>query len=409
MKKLFLSITLIMAFSAITFAQKANVKRAENLILQEKADFNEARKLIKEALKDETTKNEAKTYYVAGQIGYKENEKLNQLLMLGRESDVDKDKKGAAIMESYNYLIKAHELDNLPNAKGKIKPKLTKKIRENILEYYTQQYNLIAYGAHLYENRDYAEAANVFTTYLAIPHLDIMKKELNTNDSTYLMIKYFNALALTNSKNSTEAIKAYNSLKADNYEALNVYQLLSEEYLNIKDSANYFSTLKEGFDKFPEEPWFLQNIINYYINKNDIEAAATYLNQAIDQNPNIAEYYFVKGNIDERMENLVSARAAFEKALSLKPEMAGAYAGIGRVIFNQAVEMQNKAGEIKDNNLYNAEMDKIQKVFESSLEYMEKAVELDGDEYEYKQNLKMLYYRLGDEEKYEAIVKEMEG
>ncbi len=410
MKKLFFTMILVVAFSAMGVAQKANVRRAENLTLQEKPNFNEARSAIKEAFSDEKTKDDPRTYFVAGQIGFKENESYNTLLMLGREGEINKDKKGEAILESYNYFLKAHEMDLVPDKKGKVKPKFTKRIKDNILELYGKQYNMIAYGAHLFENRKYEEASKVFTTYLGVPKLPIFDAgELNTSDSTYLMIKYFNALALTNAKNHKAAIEAYKSLKNDNYESLNVYQLLSEEYMHVKDSANYLLTLKEGFDKFSNEPWFLQNIINYYINTKQMEEASDYLDAAIAQNPNVADYYYVKGNIEERKDNYKESRAAFEKALDLNPNMAGAYAGIGRIIFNEAVEMQNAAGEIKDNKAYNEEMQRIKKVFEECLPYMEKAVEINPNELEFKQNLRMLYYRLGEEEKYDAITKEMEG
>ena len=55
MKKLVLSIFLMMAVSASLFAQKSNVSRAENLIKQEKPDFKAARDAIKPAFDDEKT------------------------------------------------------------------------------------------------------------------------------------------------------------------------------------------------------------------------------------------------------------------------------------------------------------------------------------------------------------------
>ena len=39
--------------------------------------------------------------------------------------------------------------------------------------------------------------------------------------------------------------------------------------------------------------------------------------------------------------------------------------------------------------------------------YMEKAVELDPKDTDFKQALKMLYYRLGDNDNYEKISKEL--
>ena len=405
MKKLFLSISFMVGLSAALFAQKANVSQAASLTLQEKPDFKAAREAIKPAFNDEKTKNDPKTYFTAGMIGYTENDSYSKLMMLGKE--VDQVKKGKAIMEAYDYFLKAYKLDQMPNAKGKVKPKFDKKIKENIKEFYTAQYNLVGYGAHLFDKKDYKGAFDAFSTFLEIPKLPMMNKELSMTDSTYRMIKYFSALAATNMQNHDKAIEMYKDLADDNYETKNVYQLLADEYRSIKDTVNYLATLEQGFKLFNDDPWFLQNIINHYIYSDKIEEASKYLDAAIAQAPTVAEYYYVKGNVDERLGNNDGARKAFEKALELQPKMASAYAGIGRIIFNQAVELLRAADSIRDNKLYNAEVQKANDIFKQSLPYMEKAVELDPKDTDFKQALKMLYYRLGDNANYEKISKEL--
>lgn len=405
MKKLFLSISFMVGLSAALFAQKANVSQAASLTLQEKPDFKAAREAIKPAFNDEKTKNDPKTYFTAGMIGYTENDSYSKLMMLGKE--VDQVKKGKAIMEAYDYFLKAYKLDQMPNAKGKVKPKFDKKIKENIKEFYTAQYNLVGYGAHLFDKKDYKGAFDAFSTFLEIPKLPMMNKELSVKDSTYRMIKYFSALAATNMQNHDKAIEMYKDLADDNYETKNVYQLLADEYRTIKDTVNYLATLEQGFKLFNDDPWFLQNIINHYIYSDKIEEASKYLDAAIAQAPTVAEYYYVKGNVDERLGNNDGARKAFEKALELQPKMASAYAGIGRIIFNQAVELLRAADSIRDNKLYNAEVQKANDIFKQSLPYMEKAVELDPKDTDFKQALKMLYYRLGDNANYEKISKEL--
>lgn len=407
MKKLVLSIFLMMAVSASLFAQKSNVSRAENLIKQEKPDFKAARDAIKPAFDDEKTKNDAKTFYVAGLIGYQENDMLIKSLMLGRT--VDQGVKGKAILESYDYFLKAYDMDNTPNAKGRVRPKYSKKIVEYVKEYFNVQSNLIAYGAHLFDIKDYKGAYDVFKTYLEIPKLPMMGNDLSTTDSTYRMIKYYTGLAATNMKDSKKAIAIYEDLKDDDYETKNVYQLLSDEYRNIKDTVNYLNTLQKGFDKFSDDPWFLQNIINHYIYSDRIEEASKYLDEAIEQAPNVAQYYYVKGNVDERLGKIDDARKAFNKALEIQADLADAHAGIGRLIFNEAVEILKEADKIRDNRLYNEEVKKANAIFAESQPYFEKAVELNPNEVEYKQALKMLYYRLGQTEKYDEISKEIDS
>ena len=370
----------------------------------ETPDFKGAREDIKPALTDSTTRNQALTWYVAGTIGYKENEAELKKQMLGQKFDADV--KGKAIMESYEYFLKAYELDGLPDAKGKIKPKFQKDIKAKIKEYYTSQANLVAYGAYLFEKKDYPATVKVFETYLGIPALPMMNGELKP-DSTFYMIKYYTAIAATNGEMSDKAISYYEDLKDDGYEELIVHQLLYEEYLKKKDTVNFVKTLKAGFEKFPNEPWFLQNLINYYIFSNQAKDAIVYLNAAIKRDPNKAEYQYIKGNLDENMGNLEDARKAFDKAIELDPTQADAYAGIGRLIYNKGVAMADAANEIKDNKLYNAAKKKADAVFAESIPFFKKAAELKPAEMEYKRTLKNIYYRLKMDKEYEAVDKEM--
>ena len=69
MKKLLCAVALGLMTTAGAFAQIANVKAAEKIAGSgDKADFNEARRLIKEALANDETKNDPYTWYVAGLI-----------------------------------------------------------------------------------------------------------------------------------------------------------------------------------------------------------------------------------------------------------------------------------------------------------------------------------------------------
>lgn len=405
MKKIILSLFLLASFT-FTFAQKANVSKAKNKALMENPDFAGAREAIKLALQDSTTQKLAETWYVAGLIGNKENEVLYGKAILNQPFDADV--KGQAILESYNYFMEASKLDQLPDAKGKVKPKYTKDIKAKIKEYYVTQQNLIAYGAHLFEKKNYEGAVKAFDVFLEIPKLPMMNNEIPL-DSTYNMIMYYTAIASTNAKMHDKAINLYEGLKDKKYETLAVYQLLYEEYVEKKDTVNFVKTLKEGFEKFPSEAWFLQNLINYFIYSSKIPEALVYLNTAIEREPNMAQYRYVKGNLDESLGKYDDALASFDKAIEIDPTMADAYAGKGRLFYNKAVKMLEEANNVKDIKVYNATQLKAEAVFKESVPFFKKAAELKPTEVEYKKTLKTLYYRLKMDKEFEAINKEIDA
>lgn len=405
MKKIILSLFLVISFT-LSFAQKANISKAKNKALMENPDFAAARQAIKLALKDSTTKNLAETWYVAGLIGNKENEALYQKALL--KMPFDTIVKGTALMESYNYFLQAIKLDQLPDAKGKVKPRYIKEIKPILKEYYTVQQNLIAYGAYQFEKKNFEGAVKTFEAYLEIPKLPIMNNEIKM-DSTYNMITYYTAVASANAKMHDKAIAIYESLKDKKYETKSVYQSLYQEYVDKKDTVNYVKTLKEGVELFPTDAWFLQNLINYFIFSGKTKDALQYLDKAIEREPKLAHYRYVKGNLDETLGNTDASIAAFDKAIELDPTMADAYAGKGRLYFNKAVKMSEDANKIKDNKLYNAESKKVDVVFKESLPFFKKAAELNPKEIEYKKTLKTLYYRLKMDAEFEAVKKEIDN
>lgn len=405
MKKVIFSLLLLLSVTAV-FAQKKNVSKARNLALMETPDFKGAREAILPALEEPTTSGDPRTWHVAGLIGYKENESYFKDLALGKQ--VDFVKKGEAVMESLNYFLKAYELDqNQINKKGKkIKPKYESDIKAKIKEYFEEKHNLFYYAATLYdEKKDYKGAMKAFETYLEIPNLPFMKNVVKI-DSTYIQVKYFNALAARNAEMWDKAIRIHEDIKNEGYETGNVYKMLYEEYVQIKDTANFLRTLDEGFNKMPEDPWFIQNLINYYLTNNLIEESKVYIDKAIQVSPKEAVYYYIKAKIYETEKNYVDARKYYDKTLELDPKYADAYAGIGVLVIEEGQKILDDAA-YKSDREFNLAKNKANEVFKSAIDYFKKAAEINPDEQIYKRNLRMLYYRLGMSKELEAIEKEL--
>ncbi|MDD4198575.1 MAG: hypothetical protein PHZ12_04130, partial [Paludibacter sp.] len=393
MKKVIFSLLLLLSVTVV-FAQKKNVSRARNLALMETPDFKGAREAILPALEDPSTSGDPRTWHVAGLIGYKENEAYFKELALGKQ--VDFIKKGEAVMESFDYFLKAYELDqNQFNKKGKkVKPKFESDIKGKIKEYFEEKHNLFYYAATLYdEKKDYVGAMKAFETYLEIPELPFMKDVVKI-DSTYLQVKYFNALAARNAEMWNKAIKIHEEIKGEGYETGNIYKMLYEEYVHQKDTVNFLKTLDDGFNKMPEDPWFIQNLINYYLTNNLIDKSKIYINKAIEVSPNEAVYYYINAKIYETEKDNVNARKYYDKTLELDPKYADAYAGIGVLIIEDGQKILDDAA-YKSDREFNIAKNKANEVFKSAIDYFIKAAEINPEEQIYKRNLRMLYYRLG--------------
>lgn len=409
--------TLIMAalvlISAGCFAQKANVKKAKNLALQETPDFSGARAAINEALTNEETKDLADTWYTAGLIGYQELTKENEKTYLGQARD--EKRAGEAVVESFDYWMKAADLAGQKVLDKKGNEVLADKktyalLQKKVLEYYKNQ-ELVKYGIYLNDQRDFATAYGVFQRHLSIPELSLMQNEKlqkeMPKDSIYDQYKYYTAIFAIQAEMHPEAIAVLEEMKNGNYEAITVNQFLYQEYVNVQDTANYVRVLQDAVVRFPQEPWFLQNLINHYIFSGQEQEAINYLDQAIAREPNVAQYHLIKGNLNENQKNYEAALADFDRALAIEPTMADAEAGKGRVYYNQAVKMNEDAALIADAKEYKKALEEMNAMFRQSMPFFEKAHELAPDNRDYMITLRGLYYRFDMTDKYNAINEEL--
>ncbi len=422
MKKVMLLFTVAMLAMGC-MAQMSNVKKAKSKANAggdfEAPDFEGARELIGAALADETTKDLTDTWYVAGLIGYKQNRYWYTQYYMGNNNAY---LRGQGAMEAMKYWPKAAELAQVPNEKGKIDGKTLKDIQNSLVELYTNDQELARFSFSMNDQKDYKTAYQAMMQHLSIPSMPFMQEqklqEKLMRDTTYYQYKYYAALFAIQSEMHAESIELLKELKdhkgaeVATVEMLSVYQFLIQEYQIMGDSAIAVQVMEEATNRFPSEPWFIQNLINYHIFHGRQMEAISLLEEAIKRDGTVAQYYHIKGNLEEDQKMYDAALADFEKALEVDPHLADAAAGMGRVYYNQAVTMNEKAADIQDNKAYNKALMDVKAMFAKSLPFFEKAHEIDkanckNDVEKFNRQymiiLRGLYHRLDMTEKEEAI------
>ena len=415
MKKVLFLVALVL-MSAGTFAQKKNVSRAKNLaLMEENPDFANARVAIGEALENEETKGLADTWYVAGYVGYKEFETNNLNRQVGR--NIDYDAWGAAVYESINYWKKAYELAMIPTYDKKGKAKYDTRTPKNILpklqEYFMYQPLIIA-GFNAYEAQKYSLAYDMFIAHCNMPEAKIFQDNPEEaanllRDSSYYTCLYYAGRFAYEAQRYEEAIATLDRMNSEhaNANALRKEIIYANEYIyqiyiEQGDTVKAIESIKKSIDLFPEEPWFMQNLINLYISAGQEDKAIEYLDIAINREPNVGQYYNSKGSILARIGRFDESFAAFEQAIAIEPNNAlfletlgFAYVDLGNKLNDDAAYLDNKA--------YAKAKVEIDAAFQKALPYFEKAYELEPDNYDFKRSLRSLYYRLGMNDKYEAL------
>lgn len=403
MKRVLLTVALCVVTTA-SFAQKKAVSEAQSIAKSEKADFGEARTLIKGAMDNAETKDDAKTWFVAGQIEDQQfnAERTKQILGQQPNEPVMYD----ALYAILPYFQKAYALDQLPNEKGKIKPKYSKDIKSILSANHVYLFNG---GAYYFDQKDYKKAYDFFNQYVEVAELPMFAgTQTAEKDSTFMTVQFYAAVAATQLKDSKTAIAALERAKKTPYRQNDVYQYLYYEYEQAQDSVNMEKILVEGRDLFPEEEYFLNNLINTYIYSNRNEEALAALNAAIAKKPEEANLYNVMGRVYETgLKDYANAEKYFTLALEKDPNLADAMSNIGRIYYNQGVNKQSDANMINDSKKYQEELAIAKDFFKKALPYYQKAHAAQPEVKDNMIALRGIYYNLNMGPELEAIEAEM--
>ena len=223
MKKTTLTVVLLLSIIC-AFGQKKAVNRAFSEAKMEKPNFQEARDNIKGALTNPETKDDAKTWYVAGFVENSYFEKDNVQKTLGMTLKDGDGPMYDALVKSYEYFLQAIALDTLPNEKGKIKPRYVKDIRKTLKQ------NIDGYanaGVYYFTQKEYKKAYDFFNQYVEISELPMFAgTQTAEKDSTFMTVQFYAAAAASLAKDSRLAIAALERAKNTPYRQYDVYQYL---------------------------------------------------------------------------------------------------------------------------------------------------------------------------------------
>ena len=406
MKRVLLTVALCVAASA-SFAQKKVVNEAQSIAKGSNADFGEARTLIKGALENPETKDDAKTWYVAGFIEDQQFNAERAKQILGQQPN--EPVMYEALYGILPYFQKAYELDQLPNEKGKVKPKYTKDIKSILSANHVYLFNG---GAYYFDKQEYKKAYDFFNQYVEISELPMFAgTQTAKKDSTFMTVQFYAAAAASLAKDSRLAIAALERAKNTPYRQYDVYQYLCYEYgeaRTAQDSVMLEKTFEEGMQVFPDSAFFLNNLINTYIYSNRNEKALEMLNVAIQKNPNDANLYNVMGRVYETgLKDYANAEKNFQIALEKDPNLTDALSNIGRIYYNQGVNKLSEANMINDSKKYQEELSMAKDLFEKALPYYKKAHEAEPEKMDNMIALRGIYYNLNMGPELEAIEAEM--
>jgi tetratricopeptide (TPR) repeat protein len=377
MKKLIMIAIAIMTVATV-YSQKRKVNAAQAYIDNE--DLEAAEKRMEDVFDHKRSKDWPKTYLVAAKLAAAKYQE---------EKDVD------LLQKAVDHYMKAIELDKADRGRfeNEIKIALTFFVNE-----------LTQAGIGGFNEQNYEKAMMAFENVLKVNELEMFQQDSPAVDTAII---YNTGLAAYNAQTWDKAAEYLEKSIKYNYGGGDAVLLLHQVYGTMQDSIKMVKNLQTGFEKYPEDDRLLTQLINYYLETKQNDQAMEYLNRAVASEPKNPTYYYARGVLYDQGQKYDEAIEDYKKALELDNNYFDALFNLGVIYYNEAIEQMNVANAETDHKKFNAEKEKADSLFKSSLPYMKRAHEVKPKEPQVLESLKGLYYRFEMNDKYEEVVEKL--
>ena len=384
---------LILAALAVPFALQAqNSKVVSAFNYMGDGDYDKAAEYIEPATANETTSGKEKTWRYRGAI--------YSHIAMGTDEAL-KAKYPDASTKAVDSYIKANELDT----KGDYK-------EENNQALQNLQITALNGGNDAFNKKNYDKAIQGYMMSERIA------KAFGKVDSNAV---FNSALAYEAKGDTAMAMDRYAECIKIGYDKPEVFRYLASMKKRTGDLNGAIQVTEEGLTKYPDNKELMLDHVAFLLEANRMEEAETSVKAAIEKDPKNPVLYSVLGSLYDGKANPKEGKAseadmvkwydmaeqAYKKSIEADPNFFDSYYNIGVLYNNRAAYEYEKCAEIKDDTKYAACKKVADDIYLKTVPYFEKAHQLKPDDNATMQQLKKLYAKTGDTEKYNSIKKEL--
>ena len=304
-----------------------------------------------------------------------ENETNKQM---GKDGNKPVDEKGLyeAVGQAFDAAAEVEKYDNMPNAKGKVKPRYT-----NIADQlYTLRGQLINGVIYYQGSKDDANAYKYLARYVDSADDPMFAKFDKSKDQNLNEIAYFATYYAYQNKDYKKAEKyvAYAMQNKDRAKDAQQLQLaiLGAQLKSRQDSINYAEKLAGIYAKDPENDAILTTLTSTYSALGMQDKAEAIVHEALAKNPNSYGALVMEGQFASQKKDYEKAADYLTKALAQAKDdnaRVAINASIGQCWFYKA---QERVAAVKG-VLSPAARAQFNEVYNKAISYLETAKKLD--------------------------------
>tara|TARA_B100000886_G_scaffold73246_1_gene47034 strand:+ start:487 stop:1647 length:1161 start_codon:yes stop_codon:yes gene_type:complete len=375
---------LIISSSISTYAQKNNVQNAYRAF--EKKNMEEAIEYIELAAANSKTANDVKMHNYRGKIYYEIHSNENY-----------KSLDSMAIMKCTESWIAVFQH---PKAKKWFDDD---ELSGNITKAGVGLFNS---GINLYNSKNYSSSKKMFNKIFDLFLLD-EKNNLERSNVTRESI-WLNLFFVSSAEGNKSKSKEYLQKLIDiNYQDPQIYSFMANILIEENDSKGALEIIKYGRDFFESDVNLIIAELNYYLAQSDFTNAEKLLKLAVEEDPNNHNLFFALGSSYDELNDFEKAENAYLEAIDIKPDFYDALYNLGVMYYNKGGDMLKDANNIKDFKKYDVAKNKANDMMLQGLPFVEKCHKIDPNDKNILLVLKELYYRNGNDSKYNEITKKL--
>lgn len=374
---IFVALSMVM----VAEAQKRKVVSAYNYL--NRGQLEKAKEAIDEAAKDESTMNDAKTWFYRGNV------------YLSIHSSEDAEYKSIAqnpLQTAYESYLESLELDD--------KDRYTADVKDRLGICAEGFFNK---GVNAYKARKYAAAVESF---------EFAGETYNKAGYSDTLARYYAGVCASYGGMNDVAKKHFKYLmEKEDFDKEAIYTTLSKVYTEEKDTIKALEVIQKGLKKYPDSFNMIVAEANVYLAIGNTEKAIESLGRAIEKNPNNPNLHYAMGAKYNDLGYFEESQSAYKKAIELKPDYFDAYYNLGALYNNTAADLLKEANNLPfdANEKYDTLKTKADQLLKGAIPVLEAALKLKPDDKYTIQTLQQLYGKTGQTEKYKIMKNKMEN
>ena len=372
MKKLVIMAIALMACT-MTFAGDSDALKA---VLKSK-DYNEAAQLLKQTLgqmADNAEKAEAYNHLVdlamakvTNETGTIAENQLQQQMGSDKVKAYDTLGLADAICNAIENAIECEKYDQLPNAKGKVKPRYGEK---NAARIWAVRPNLVNIGQDAAQKGNDAGVLKYWGTFVDAGEAPFFAAQNHDAEKEYIgQVAFFAGRYAYQAGQMDRANRYFEVAKRDpqqKQDAINFQLYAMRQNLKTReDSLGYVSQLKQMYEAEPENDVILDGLNAMYEGMKDRAAQTALLDNHLAKYPNSFTALADKGLMAMNDNNAEEAAKWLRKATEAKPDNAVVWTYLGVCLNALAANAADNASG--------------QKIFDEAIVAFDKAKQLDPD------------------------------